>query len=379
MLRSVRKNRGAFTLVELLVVIAIIALLISILLPSLARAREQAKKMKCSGNLKDVSAASYTYAQDDPEENIVPYWSSNNWVGHGGQAQWMGPFSEYNWGGKGGDPDVLEGGVSQKRYYTQWNAPNTPNGPGQRPLNKTIYPSIEDTKAASASEEDIMVAVRRDNEMELDVFHCPSDRGVSAAHDGRGLISILGDISVPGGVTLEDGSPLYEAFGNSYKAHFLNTFGISIPGVPAVGYSYSAAQRPYSQVGNPSRTVLYSEGNAMWTHIWNHQGGWGGMPGVEDFWAKGWHGDKMVFNASFVDGHAAIMDQNVRMRRPIGTSGTGFLFASNWVLAGCRPEFVVMPHSSAFGMWSELYRGDGWQLDTFPSPVIPLSWQEMDG
>ena len=377
MLRSARKNHWAFTLVELLVVIAIIALLISILLPSLARAREQAKKIKCSGNLKDVSAASYTYAQDDPEENVVPHWSTNNWVGHIGQAQWMGPFSEYNWGGKGGNPDVLEGGTSQVRYYTQWNAPNTPNGPGRRPLNKTLYTTIEDTRAASAGEEDIMAAVRVDSRMDLDAFHCPSDRGVSAARDGAGLLLNFGGISVPGGVTLEEDASLYEAYGNSYKAHFLNTFGISIPGVPGLGYSYSAAQRPYSQVGNPSRTILYSEGNAMWTHIWNHQGGWEPLGG--DMWAMGWHGDKMVFNASFVDGHAGIMDQNVRMRRPIGTSGSGFLYSENWVLAGCRPEFVVMPHSSAYGLWSEIYRGDGWQLDTFPSPVLPLNWEDMDG
>jgi prepilin-type N-terminal cleavage/methylation domain-containing protein len=55
------QNRGGFTLVELLVVVSIIALLISILLPSLRSARTQAKKVVCATRLKQVSNALWSY------------------------------------------------------------------------------------------------------------------------------------------------------------------------------------------------------------------------------------------------------------------------------------------------------------------------------
>src|SRR4051794_1599603 len=84
--RSPRHPRAAFTLVELLVVIGIIALLISILLPALSKAREAANRTKCLSGLRGFGQLMHLYADEYKGKVIMGYTSSK----HAGYMVWDG-------------------------------------------------------------------------------------------------------------------------------------------------------------------------------------------------------------------------------------------------------------------------------------------------
>ncbi len=101
-----RSGTRGFTLIELLVVVAIIALLISILLPSLARAREQARTSECLSRIKQYINSFLMYAEDydegfpfimqSPSDNDGPD-PNENWLASGDDIVEIARKPEEDW------------------------------------------------------------------------------------------------------------------------------------------------------------------------------------------------------------------------------------------------------------------------------------------
>jgi len=92
-----RRQRGGFTLIELLVVVAIVSLLMALLAPSLAAARERARRAKCMSNLHQIGVADNVYAS----ENNGWFWSNTpDWLGGSMTAspQYPGSRTHYLFG-----------------------------------------------------------------------------------------------------------------------------------------------------------------------------------------------------------------------------------------------------------------------------------------
>ena len=145
--RATRGGRGAFTLIELLVVVAIIALLISILLPSMGRAKEQARSVKCLSNLKQIGYAMASYF--DENDDWFPFEKNSELRGMHGFYYGGHPGREPWWG------------------YRSLGFRDTPAG---RPFNQYLYPGLP--KWDVQPDDPLFQKVR-----DLPIYQCPSDHG----------------------------------------------------------------------------------------------------------------------------------------------------------------------------------------------------------
>jgi prepilin-type N-terminal cleavage/methylation domain-containing protein len=264
-------KRPAFTLIELLVVIAIIALLVSILLPSLTRAREKGRVAYCLSNVRTLAGATQTYMTDQ-EGTKTPYLPWYIYPKYAGYA--VNLYTPWIFGGiKAPNPDP--------DFEAAYDPDASVYPADTRPFNRFITPG------------------GFGNDKHAPMYRCPSDRTFKTPIIGQAPLFVE-----------EEYRSSFEANGNSYSlnARWLQGYNWFSSGNYAVDAIFgddpkSPARRLMKHLtgGKASRFVIVPE-HGFYSATYR------AGPTLSSSLAMpqrfGWHKEFSKWSMGFADGHA---------------------------------------------------------------------------
>jgi len=328
-----RAHRG-FTLIELLVVVAIIALLLSILTPSLSRAREQAKVAVCLSNLRNLAVAVEGYRVEDTSGDlpwVLPFISGGE-PGYrvGDRLYQFKLSSETIWGGS--MPDAGEADFDNANAV--YDVPNPASAAGladvlvvpprHRPLNGYLFPGV----SFDDPSRDWFESGDQTDRMQIantvpGVFKCPSDASATlplAARDNPEII--------PTGT----GFSSWRIWGTSYPMNWYWPYYYQqAPPGNAPPYSDTGGQRQFGliiglypdEAAGLGGRMIRDNGAGAWAskfivfyeQLFNYS-----MEGARPRGARqssprefiGWHRQLNKHSAAFLDGHATYDERDTR-------------------------------------------------------------------
>ncbi len=267
---------SAFTLLELLVVISIVALLISILVPALSGAKNEASTAKCLASLREISQATSQYMEGDEQRQVVWYYYPVHPL-FSGSVRTCTPWV---FGGfKAPNPERGDENVDSSLYPAQL-----------RPLNGIIAPYVQGSLLSAVRGDDI-----------IDLYKCPGDRSNSTSIISEDITDVE-----------EEGRSSWEANGSSYTLNTRWAQGYAqANGGNFVLENFTEGMPPENiPFGKKISRHLIGDGAARFI-MWAEQGFYSAtyraapwLPNGAAPRRRGWHRKFSSWCVGFADGHA---------------------------------------------------------------------------